>query len=450
MTEQDKLTRFATVIKDGKLGIDLLYCLEFKKFFVYRDNFWQFIFEREIDIKIIEYPEWKHLTVDQRNKIIENLKSLVQVRQDQFNKLGYLNFDSGEFDPSYKKPFSNPAGAWHPHKKEHLSTLRMPYPSTIGLDCPLWKKTLNEIFEGDADKIRTLQEFFGYCLTRDTRKEKSLLLLGDSRTGKSTILETLSYMIGQENCSFVSLDYIFHPQYSPLLMNKLVNIDTDVSAKAENYEREFKTITSGEPITCNQKFVETFKFRPYCKLVMAANEFPKIKDHSSAFYKRLILLPCERVFEEKEQDIHLKDKLMEELYAIFEWACEGLERLNERGAFEKKPFMKSAIEELEDDNNPINGFIKDHIYLDKTEKENIDIEKAELYGKFKIWCKENQPEGYVVSKALFGKIIYAKFSKYTPKHYQKASTGKRYWKNIKYVENKYIVEVKGEQLAWND
>ena len=84
---------------------------------------------------------------------------------------------------------------------------------------------------------------------------------------------------------------IANPQYTPMLINKLVNIDADVSEHAKEFEAEFKKITSGEPINCNQKFVPTFQFIPYCKIVIAANKFPRITDHSSAFYQRLLVIP---------------------------------------------------------------------------------------------------------------------------------------------------------------
>ena len=422
----DSMLSVAQGIAKGKAGKDFCFCLEEEKFYFYFNGYWKQLADLELMAIIMNTYTGNNGTLDirqytstRRRQILDNLKQLVFQRLEVFNKNGYLNFDLGEFDPL--------TGKMHDHKKENYSTLRVDYPYRTTAEQKLWDKTLLGIFEGDKEKINILQEFFGYCLTRDTRKEKALLLLGESRTGKSTILEALSAMVGEHNCAFVPMDYICHPQYSPLLMNKLVNIDTDVSSKAEKFEREFKTITSGEPLTCNQKFVETFKFRPYCKMIMASNEFPMIKDHSSAFYKRLILLPCEKIFEDEEQNLHLKDELINELPSIFNWSVAGLKRLNVRGRFEQKNFMKDAIEELREQSNPVDLFLKEFIEVDL--ENEIFIEKGELYQEYKKWAVNNQQ--YALSAIKFGQAVYRKYAKYTEKNLQGVN-GVRIWRNLKY------------------
>lgn len=436
MAEQDLMYGVAAGVAKGMISLEAVYCLEQEKFYIYKDGRWQIISNIEL-LSIISQTEIFHWvcnhSIHTRKQILENLKMLIFKPLECFNATGWLNFDLGEFDPVTLQ--------MHDHNKKHYSTFRIPYPYHASAPCELWTKTLNEIFDNDKNKISILQEFFGYCLTRDVRKEKALLLLGQSRTGKSTILEILSYMIGEENCAFVSLDYVFHPQYSPLLMNKLVNIDTDVSSKAEDYEREFKTITSGEPLVCNQKFVETFKFRPYCKMVLAANEFPRIKDHSSAFYNRLLLLPCDRVFSEMEQNRLLKDKLKEELSGIFNWSVLGLKRLNERGKFEEYDFMKEAVKDLEDENNPINLFFRENI------KTNVIggkyIEKGELFKRYKEWSELNKQ--LTLPAAKFSNIFYKNFSKFTPKSAH-LPDGKRIWRNLEFINNNGFLE--GENVQW--
>ena len=98
------------------------------------------------------------------------------------------------------------------------------------------------IFEKNKEKISILQEFFGQCLTRDVKQEKGMLLLGESRSGKSTILNTLQNMVGKNNCSTLALKYIIHPVFTSQLVGKLINIDKDVSAKAVDFEEDFKKI----------------------------------------------------------------------------------------------------------------------------------------------------------------------------------------------------------------
>lgn len=416
----DRMYSIAQRIFNGETGHWFLLCLEEDKFYIYDGGVWRQIFDIEILAKVsAAFPNITRFPLSIRKQIIDNLKTLVYKPLSIFNNHGWLNFPEGLFDPIAEKLID--------HHPDQFSTIRIPYSYNYNAKCPLWEKTLLEIFDNDATKALVLQEFFGYCLTKDTRKEKSLLLLGESRTGKSTILHILRHLIGANNVSSVPLRFINNPQYTPMLINKLVNIDADVSGKAQEFEAEFKIITSGEPVSCNQKFVATFDFMPYCKLVMAANEFPRITDHSSAFYKRLILIPCNRVFEESEQNISLKDDLIKELPGILNWAVDGLARLNERGRFEHNKFMTDAVAELREESNPVEAFFKEFVETDVSGE--IELEKGELYSKYKQWAMGNGT--FALSSIRFSQCVHRKYSKFTPKDSQDHASGRRLWKNLR-------------------
>lgn len=439
VTEFEEMTRIATGISNGLMGINLVYCLEEGKLYQYTSGYWEEIFSEELMLLICKSEQYSFVVkhaISKRKQIIENIKIFTQKRLKFFNAKGYLNFDIGEFDPETMQ--------MHDHCKENYSTIRVPYPYNYNEKCPTWLNTVKEIMQNNEEKISILQEFFGYCLTRDTTHRKALLLLGESNCGKSTILNVLRAMVGSNNCSSVSLGSISDQQHTPRLINKLVNIDSDVSASAKEFEGYFKVITSGEPISCNQKFIETFEFVPFCKFVMAANVFPKITDHSSAVYNRLILIPCDRIFTEAEMNRNLFKQLENELPGIFNWAVEGLKRLRERGMFTRADFMKEAVQELENENNPTNVFFEEHVEADVSG--DIFIEKMTLYEKYVAWCKSNGH--YDLSRARFGACVYKKFSKETPKDTKEPITGKRIWRNIKYVEQSG--EEKAEVINWHD
>lgn len=438
--KQNLMYGVAYCVNTGLLNISIVYCLEEDHFYIYQQGVWRKIFEIEILSMISNTKEFKWVNnhaIGTRKQIIENLKVIVYKKLADFNTHPYLNFPDGEFDPVARELY--------PHEKAYYSTIRIPYPYDHSSKCPLWLKTINEILEDDPKKVKILQEFFGYCLTRDTRQRKALLLLGESNCGKSTILQILRSMIGDKNCSSVPLKYIPNPQYTPMLINKLINIDTDVSAKAAEYEAEFKIITSGEPLHCNQKFIAAFDFVPYCKIVMAANIFPKITDHSSAFYNRLILIPCNRIFTEQEQNKNLFKELEAELPGIFNWAVKGLQRLNERGYFEKDDFMAEAVQELENENNPSNLFFDEHIEIEF----DSYIEKKDLFEKYKSWCILTK--NFTLSKERFASCVYKRFHKETPKD-ARYSEGlrPRIWKNIRYVHFKQAPIKEEAKISWMD
>lgn len=428
------LYQIAEQIRDGELDEEYIYCMESDKFYVYEDKCWKTVMEMDLMGEITEkIPDINKYSLAQKQQVVDHLRIMVRKRMSVFNSTDLLNFPEGEFNPIDQKLYD--------HNKEHYSTIRLPYSYDELAICPLWEKTLSEIFEGNAQKVSVLQEFFGYCLVPDVRQKKALLLLGESDSGKSTILFILKAIFGKENCSSVPLKHIGHPQYTPMMINKLVNIDTDVSKNAEDFEEDFKKITSGEEVTCNQKFIETFEFIPKCRMVLAANIFPKITDHSSAFYNRLILIPCDRIFSEAEKNRDLVETLKnEELPGIFNWCLIGLRRLRERKMFEQLDFIKEAVQELEDTNNPSNLFFMDHIEIDM----NGWIEKGDLYVKYKQWSEENKQ--YTLPSAMFSVAVYKQFHKQTPKKAH-LDNGKRVWRNLKYVPFKHTTQ---ENANWTE
>ena len=436
MSEIDSMYSVAEGISKGNTGHDFVYCMDEDKYYIYSDEYWKRINEIELMSVALKHFNGQDNTVNitkftssRRKQILDNLRHLIFQKLEVFNKNGFLNFPEGEMDME--------TGYIHPHNKENYSTLRMPYHFRFGAECELWLKSLDEIFEKDkdpkkcAEKISILQEFFGYCLTRDTKQRKALLLIGESNCGKSTILWTLRNMLGDHNCSSVSMKHISNPQFTASLMNKLVNIDTDVSQDAKEYEEQFKKIAGGEPVNCNSKYIEPFDYFPYSRICMGSNGFPRCSDHSDAFFNRLIIIPCERIFDEDEQKKDLPTLLKAELPGIFNWAWEGLNRLNDRGKFEIKDFVAQARQDLRDESNPIDVFFRETIEVDKLQKEYIV--KQDLYTKYLDWCKNNGNSP--MSNIKFGKAVFQKYNKITEKNGQ-IHGGIRVWRGLKLKDNR--------------
>lgn len=405
----------------GKL--DIVYCSDEQDFYIYDGGKWRLILENELlaDMHKVHPYVMKFQPSDQ-TKILTFIKTINYRRIKDFNMESVLNLKNGMVIPETLQFIE--------HDKFKYSTAQIDYEYKPDADCSNWIKALNDILEGEQEKINTLQEFFGLCLTKEIKYEKALLLIGESGSGKSTILDTLNAMLGKDNCSKVALKYFCDKQHTGMMTNKLVNIDSDVSSKAMDYEEEFKKIVTGEEIGASPKYVANYTFNPYCKVVMAANNFPRIEDHSSAFYRRLISIPCDRVFEEHEQDLNLKKRLKAELSGILNWSLAGLKRLTERGRFDIKDFTKESLEEIRRESNPTELFFDEHVSVVMGD----EVEKGELYDKYVLWAKKNNYG--VLGLARFSTLVFRKYPKTTFKDTRSKISNKRVWKNLVYVHFK--------------
>ena len=424
---------YALDIKNGALGDSYIFCIEEEKFYKYSDGVWCPTHEKEflrtIELKmphVLKYP------LPARQQIIENYKTIGLKNIKHFNWSCLLNVRNGMLNPY--------DGSICEHLDSYYSTFRLPCNYDQHAKSKLWEKTIDKVLEGDRDKIESLQEFYGYCLTNETKYERFLILEGEPRCGKSTIMLGLEYVIGKAGCSGVSIKELANPQYTPMLVNKFVNIDPDVDSKATGFISVVKKIASGESIPYGQKYVENMMFNPYCKMIFGSNDFPRITDKNDAFYERMMLIPCGKKLSITERNVNLKEQLKDELPGILNWCIEGLKRLTARGNFEIKPFMEASLIAMEDANNPVNEFFDEHVEV----LMGAEVTKGALFAKYKIWVEDN---GYrCMSSANFSQSLFAKYSNHTFKHTNDGK--KRTWQNIKYVDFKENQPTEQKEMGW--
>jgi len=272
-----------------------------------------------------------------------------------------------------------------PHDPSYLCTYSLPVsfdPDTTKR-CTRWEEYLLQTVQTPYP-IAQLQEFAGYCLTKNTDYQKALFLLGPGEDGKSVFLMIMKEMLGEENCaavSFVDLENEFHRSS---LYHKLINVSTEVGATAIE-SPYFKAITSGDMINAAFKHKNAFAFQPYCKLAFAGNSFPRIRDNSHGYFRRFLPVQFKRQFLEGDplRDPNLFNALKEELSEIFCWSLCGLARLREQKLFTTCDETKALMMGYRRSNNPVLCFTEDECNFG----EDVSVGKKELYDAYTKYCR---------------------------------------------------------------
>lgn len=285
----------------------------------------------------------------------------------------------------------------------NFSTIALPYDFVPDAGCPLWQKTLKEIFprSGRGDRrVRLLQEFFGYALLADnTRLHKFLILVGDGSNGKSTILRVLEELLGQDNVSHVPLEQFGGNFRIYEMAGKLANIAGDMNRVEKVEEGYLKSLTSGDPVQADRKFKDPVTLRPTAKLIFAANQLPPINDRSDGVWRRMIAMPFLATFRGKSCDIDRVDHLMEELPGIFNWALEGARRLLERGRFTCCKVCQGCLNEHRYHTDPFLQFIQECCDLGN----EFDVESQHIYKVYAEYCQANGRKA--TNSSEFGKRV---------------------------------------------
>ena len=350
----------------------------------------------------IEAEMIKHIPQLNRSKRTEVLSYLdLQVRENTHvadaNMIafrnGLLNVYTDEF-----VPFTH----------EHIITNKIEWDYNPNAYHELTDQTLNKIACHDENIRMLLEEMVGYCMFRRNELGKAFILTGSGSNGKSTFLNMLKNMLGKRNVSALDLKKLNDRFSTIMIYGKLANIGDDISDEFITDAADFKKIVTGETIDAEQKGQPKFEFEPYVKLLFSANNIPRIGKgrDSSAILRRLIIVPFNATFSSNDPDYvpFIGDKLKnsEAMEYLISLGIKGLKRVLETRNFTVSQDMQKELEDYEEANNPVIGFLKE-VEVDEIENEPT----KDVYKRYQVHCSENNY--HPISNIEFSKQIKKQF-----------------------------------------
>jgi putative DNA primase/helicase len=255
-------------------------------------------------------------------------------------------------------------------------------------DCPRFKRAALEII-GDPEVLAEVLEFYGYCLWPGQQYKKALFLVGPKDCGKSLLQEVLRQLLGEDNCSAISMDELEDHFKRVMLHRKMANICGEASANFFSSDG-FKRLTGGDPLFAAYKGVDGFNFNSSAKLFFTANETPRVRDKSDAYYERVLMVECPRQFKlgEPSTDPYLKDKILEELPGIFHLAVMRLYHLRKRGGFTQSRHSWQVLNAYRLESDHIAQFVEECCEFNADDGMPAEGPKATVFNAYKTWASE--------------------------------------------------------------
>lgn len=298
-----------------------------------------------------------------------------------------------------------------PHKPEYLLSKISNVFYNPDAQSPLFDNFLSEVMQRDSEKIYYLLKNFGLSLTDDTTQEQMIILYGPStRNGKSTLLETLSYMHGGSGGYALNMP----PETLAQRKNKdsrsasgdIARLDgcrflvTSEPPKRMLFDAALlKTLLGRDTITARQLYEREFQFVPKFKLFMNTNFLPLIQDDSLFTSGRIKVVEFNRHFSPQEQDRTLKNKLrsQENISGIFNMCLAGLKMYREDGLEPPKTVVQ-AVESYRSANDKLANFLSECL-----EQTGRNSGAGTVYQVYRQWCIDN---GYGVDSkgSFFGEL----------------------------------------------
>jgi putative DNA primase/helicase len=382
-------------------------------FFQKRDGVYRKMEIEAVEKKIYENLLPQYSKANHIKDTLQQLKLLVYSEEDLYDVeqlKGKINFKNGIYDISTKTLIE--------HSTDFKTALQVNAIYNPEATCPQFQKFLNQVVDKQDQLI--LQELIGYLLTTETRAEKAFILYGPGRTGKSTFLKIVEYILGDEYVSNVPLQYLSQKFYIGRLYGKLLNTFADLPSKPLEDTGIFKAIVSGDRVLAEDKFKDPFFFRCTARLLFSCNELPpNYVDRSDGFFRRLIIIPFVNQIPSDQVDPHLFDKLTKEVDGIVQWALIGLHRLMENNfQFSHSNSSERLLQQYRKESNNVIWFVEEYCVLDL----NATIRGKDLYQFYKNKCLENNKQP--ISKIKFFQSLEAEYRTIT--RYEDASRSVAY------------------------
>lgn len=251
-------------------------------------------------------------------------------------------------------------------------------------ECPQFRAFLNDVVQTDAQR-KKLQEYAGYTLMHwALPHHKALFLVGPTASGKSTFLDTIRAVLGDNTVVSLTPQELTGERFAGAeLFQSWANFRNDIPSSLIEDTGAFKEITAGDSIKAEEKFKDPFRFEPNAKHLFSANQLPDAETDDEAFYRRVLLVPFPSSVPREERDPHLDDKLQSELSGVLNWMLAGLQRLLQQGRFTADRTPGETQRTWEKWGNTVDRFRE--ICLEKSD--GAELPKRKAYDAYHEFCE---------------------------------------------------------------
>jgi putative DNA primase/helicase len=323
-----------------------------------------------------------------RETMVKDAKDKYCISNEDLDKnLNLLNLQNGTLN---LKTFE-----FREHRAEDLISKITNVSYDPKIKSELWLRFIDEVMQGNTDKLEYLQKAIGYGITADTSLETCFILYGaTTRNGKSTLVETIMHMLGGSSG--------YAMQIKPESLAQKQNNDSrqangdiarldgvrflNVSEPPKKMIFDaalLKTLLGRDSIVARHLHEREFEFVPVFKLFMNTNYLPLIQDDTLFASRRINVISFNRHFDEQEEDRTLKNKLRtpKNLSGILNWCIEGLRKFYTEGLKPTKTIIE-ATAEYRRDSDKVGKFLAECL-----EPANENMMAGTAYEVYEQWCR---------------------------------------------------------------
>ena len=247
----------------------------------------------------------------------------------------------------------------YPHNQDFQCTNLTEVTYDESAKCPRWLEFLGEVFH-NAELIEFVQRGVGYSLSGFTNEQVLFFLCGAGANGKSIFLNVLLELIGSYGKT-TGADTIMrhtaahHDDLARLHKARVVAV-AEIEEGARLREARVKDLTGEDTVAARFLYRESFEFEPRFKLWLRGNHKPTVQGSEEGIWRRIAIIPFDRVIPVEQRDPNLGEKLSAEMPGILRWAVEGFAAWK-AGGLKAPPIVTAAVRDYREESDETQSFL---------------------------------------------------------------------------------------------
>jgi putative DNA primase/helicase len=431
-----------------KYGQGLMHVTELNGWYCWTGVYWR----RASDVEIEHYAKetvmalvneindqedpaafFKHCAVSQQAKMIKNMVFIarsdprVSVPASELDKHShYLGVANGVVDLR--------TGELLPPDPELRITKVTGCDYVMGAKAPLFEQTVSEVFNGDAEAVAFFQRLIGHTAMGNPTQDIMVIPYGNGSNGKSTVLGAVRKVFGSHACAAEASTFMSdakgggnaggaRPDILRLQGTRFVYVN-EPDENSELREGSVKAMTGGDTITARGLYAGGYaEITPTWVVFMPTNHKPIVKGSDNGIWRRLMLIPFTRNFDNDPtivKDPDRESKLEREMEGVLNWIVQGALAFQKRG-LDQTGKVKAAREEYRQDMDLLAEWIEECCEVGPYHSE----EANRLWLSWEQFAKSRGLITYVKNSVSLGRRLETRF----PLH--RGTGGKRTRKGLR-------------------
>lgn len=283
---------------------------------------------------------------------------------------------------------------------------------------PLWEKVILDVFSNDADMAAFFQRLIGYTAIGNPTEDVMVIAHGNGSNGKSTLFGTVRKVFGGYSKSADAVTFLSDTKGGQggggaredllRLQGSRMCYVNEPDEGGELREGMVKTMTGGDAITARGVYGKaSVEFEPTWCVFMPTNHRPIIKGSDYGIWRRILLLPFNRNFDNDpaiKKDDKLGEKLRTEAEGVLAWIVSGAGAYLRFGL--KPPAaVRAARDQYRDQMDILSEWISDCCVTGPGYRETI----KRLWQSWESYARERGELTYVRSSIALGRRLDQRF-----------------------------------------